>query len=214
MGTSAWCAARGRPCPIAGRSLRHPASALSMLPARRHPGSAGQQRRLPGTGSPSLATVMHRSGDTSHPRDTSHPKSPERERGDGRRPRNRRGGSQRWIHSLALVASWRSELAHPGCEVVTGAVRSHVNRLFSRIFRSFRGVRPVFRPRPGDLGHPAFSRSGRIFSGFFSLFFPWFRWFFTPTTRPCRRLARGVLFPSFVATPREALRGREASPET
>ena len=136
----------GPPMPFAGRSLRHPASALSMLPALRHPGSAGQQRRLPGTGSPSLATVMHRSGDTSHPRDTSHPKSPERERGDGRRPRNGRGGSQRWIHSLALVASWRSELAHPGCEVVTGAVRSRVNRLFSRIFRSFRGVRPVFPP--------------------------------------------------------------------
>ena len=175
MGASAWYAARGCPCPspnirfvrkpnrvsdgdlrvvrrsgppmpFAGRSLRHPASALSMLPALRHPGSAGQQRRLPGTGIPSLATVMHRFCDTSHPRDTSHPKSPERERGDGRRQRNRRGGSQRWIHSLALVASWRSELAHPGCEVVTGAVRSHVNRLFSRIFRSFRGVRPVFPP--------------------------------------------------------------------
>jgi len=43
--------------PVAGRSLRHPASARSMLTSLRHPGSARQQRRLPGTGSPSLARV-------------------------------------------------------------------------------------------------------------------------------------------------------------
>ena len=45
-------ALRGCPCPVAGRSLRHPASAHSMLTALRHPACAGQQRRLRGTGNP------------------------------------------------------------------------------------------------------------------------------------------------------------------
>jgi hypothetical protein len=31
-----------------------------MLPALRHPGFAGQQRRLPGTGSPSLVLVQRK----------------------------------------------------------------------------------------------------------------------------------------------------------
>ena len=43
---------RGCPCPVAGRSLRHPAFARSMLTALRHPGCAGQQRRLSGHGQP------------------------------------------------------------------------------------------------------------------------------------------------------------------
>ena len=43
---------RGCPCPVAGRSLRHPAFAHSMLTALRHPACAGQQRRLSGHGQP------------------------------------------------------------------------------------------------------------------------------------------------------------------
>jgi hypothetical protein len=43
---------RGCPCPVAGRSLRHPAFAHSMLTALRHPACACQQRRLSGHGQP------------------------------------------------------------------------------------------------------------------------------------------------------------------
>ena len=51
-------AGRGWPRPVAGRSLRHPAFAHSMLtaltrsPPLRHPACAGQQRRLSGRGQP------------------------------------------------------------------------------------------------------------------------------------------------------------------
>ena len=49
----AQCGARGCPCPIAGRSRRHPAAARSMPAALRHPACACRQRRLRGTGNPS-----------------------------------------------------------------------------------------------------------------------------------------------------------------
>jgi len=43
---------QGCPRPVAGRSLRHPASAHSMLTTLRHPACACQQRRLSGRGQP------------------------------------------------------------------------------------------------------------------------------------------------------------------
>ena len=51
----------GCPRPVAGRSLRHPAFAHSMLTALRHPACAGQQRRLAGHGQPALVRRVHRS---------------------------------------------------------------------------------------------------------------------------------------------------------
>jgi hypothetical protein len=55
---------RGCPCPVAGRSLRHPAFAHSMLTALRHPACAGQQRRLSWHGQPlTVAGIGEGGGD-------------------------------------------------------------------------------------------------------------------------------------------------------
>ena len=86
---------------------------------------------------------------------------------------------------------------------------------FSTCFSWFSGCETGFTaPVPVIWARGRFPVIFGIFRDFFRGFSRGFRRFRPPATRPCQTLARDVHFPSFVATHREALCGRKASPET